>query len=67
MTTERQEELQILIERTRDKLVETSKDIQRMNYSNSFTDQSWLKDVIKYVDRLKMYQSELSATNPLKP
>ena len=60
MKTERQEELEMLIEKIRDKMVDSSKSIQRMNYENSYKDQSFLNDIIVYVERLKKYQSEIA-------
>ena len=63
MKTERQEELEMLIEKTRDNIVDRAKSVQHMNYGKSYKDQSYLNDIIKYTERLKKYQSEISELN----
>ena len=42
MKTERQEELEMLIEKTRDKMVRDAEVIQHLNYKDSYKDQSFL-------------------------
>jgi hypothetical protein len=60
MKTERQEELEMLIEKTRDKMVRDAEVIQHLNYEDSYKDQSFLDDILVYVERLKRYQNEIA-------
>ena len=60
MKTERQEELEMLIEKTRDNIIRFSEKIQRLNYEDSYVDQSYISDLEVCVERLKKYQDEIA-------